>query len=320
MHITVTRHYDGFWARKNVVGLGIAAALLAASVVGLASCLKSGTHRLTTKTPKPQTEQQLAVPGSGEGSERNTPASLNQVTRNVAASVQMQFMRPAQLEAAARNFPVVYVPFGTIEWHGRHLPIGTDALKAHGILVKTAEKFGGVVYPPVYFESGAGGEDLVRMVTALFRRLKAAGFRVIIGVSGHNVQEQIDMINTALKPVVKDGTVAGIGLWEVTLSAGKECNTDHAAKWETSDMMALYPDLVDVSELGSGPLAPDMKPPDGIGGLDPRVHASSDVGWRSVEIAAEAIGQKARELLKSLPEDQQSFRLDSVSPEYWWMM
>ena len=54
----------------------------------------------------------------------------------LSPAVQMQFMRPGQLEAAARKFPVVYVPFGCIEWHGRHLPLGTDALKAHGILVK----------------------------------------------------------------------------------------------------------------------------------------------------------------------------------------
>jgi hypothetical protein len=30
-------------------------------------------------------------------------------------------------------------------------------------------------------------------------------------------------------------------------------------------MMFFYPDLVDLSALGDGPLAPDMKPPDGIG-------------------------------------------------------
>jgi hypothetical protein len=58
-------------------------------------------------------------------------------------------------------------------------------------------------------------------------------------------------------------------------------------------MMFFYPELVDMSELGSGPLAPDMKPPDGIGGLDPREHASAAVGKRSVEIAAQAIGEKA---------------------------
>ena len=234
--------------------------------------------------------------------------------------VQMQFMRPGQLEAAGRKFPVAYVPFGCIEWHGRHLPLGTDALKAHGILVKCAEKFGGVVYPPVYFHSGFNRDHLVPVITDLFQRLKSSGFRVIIGVSGHNVQQQIDMINKALEPVVADGSIAGIGLWEISLSQGPESNTDHAAKWETSDMMFFYPGLVDLSELGTGPLAPKMKAPDGIGGLDPRKHASRKVGEKNVDLAAEAIGKKAVELLESLPEDQRAFRLKSVSPGNWWMI
>ena len=55
------------------------------------------------------------------------------LTNRLAPEVQMQFMRPGQLESALRQFPVVYVPFGLIEWHGRHLPLGNDALKAHAI-------------------------------------------------------------------------------------------------------------------------------------------------------------------------------------------
>jgi creatinine amidohydrolase/Fe(II)-dependent formamide hydrolase-like protein len=116
------------------------------------------------------------------------------------------------------------------------------------------------------------------VLTHLFQRLKKTGVRVIMGVSGHNVQGQIDMINKALEPVVADGTVAGIGLWEITLSGSAESGTDHAAKWETSNMMFFYPDLVDLAALGKGPLAPNMKPPDGIGGLDPRKHASREAG------------------------------------------
>jgi hypothetical protein len=73
----------------------------------------------------------------------------HQMDNSLSAAVQIQFMRPGQLEDALRKFPVVFVPFGLIEWHGRHLPLGNDALKAHGILVKCAEQYGGVVYPPV---------------------------------------------------------------------------------------------------------------------------------------------------------------------------
>lgn len=232
----------------------------------------------------------------------------------------MQFMRPAQLEKAGRAFPVVYVPFGLIEWHGRHLPLGNDALKAHAILVRCAEAYGGVVYPPVYLHSGFDQTHMVPVLTELFQRLKKTGYRVIVGVSGHNVRKQVEMIEQALAPVVADGTVAGVGLWEVTLSRGEESNTDHAAKWETSNMMYFYPDRVEMAALGEGPLAPDMKPPDGIGGLDPREHASAAVGERNAELAAQAIGEKARELLASLPEEEQDFRLAAVSPEHWWMI
>ena len=112
----------------------------------------------------------------------------------------------------------------------------------------------------------------------------------------------------------------GTGLWEMSLSLGEESDSDHAAKWETSNMMFFYPDLVDLSALGDGPLAPDMQPPDGIGGLDPRVHASAEVGRRNAELAAEAIGKKARALLESLPEGQRSFGLAAISPEYWWQI
>jgi len=200
------------------------------------------------------------------------------------------------------------------------LPLGNDAIKAHAILVKCAERFGGVVYPPVYFHAGFDQAHLVPLLTQLFERLKQTGFRVIVGVSGHNIQEQIDMVSRALEPVLADGTVRGLGVWEMSLSRGPESDSDHAAKWETSNMMFFYPDLVDLAALGTGPLAPNMKPPDGIGGLDPRQHASAAVGARNAELAAEALGRKAQELLQSLPEDQRSFRLQAVSPEHWWLI
>lgn len=243
----------------------------------------------------------------------------------LSAQVQMQFMRPAQLEAALRRFPVVYVPFGCIEWHGRHLPLGNDALKAHAILVKCAERHGGVVFPPFYYPHMAyqhyeERSCWVPMISAAFQRLKQTGFRVIIGVSGHNIPEQVRMIEEALAPVVADGTVTGCGLWEVSLSQGADSGTDHAAKWETSNMLFLYPQLVDMAALGKGPLAPGMQPPDGIGGLDPREHASASVGERNVELAAESIGRKAQELLASLAPDQRVFNLKAISPEHWWMV
>jgi len=261
------------------------------------------------------------APGADQSlNQDKSQTSSTRWSNALSTAVQMQFMRPGQLEKAIRDFPVVYVPFGLIEWHGRHLPLGNDALKAHAILVKAAEQGGGVVYPPVYFHDGFPRQFLVPVLTELFERLKKTGFRVILGVSGHNVQGQIDMINKALAPVVADGTVTGVGLWEITLSRGSESNTDHAAKWETSNMMFLYPDLVDLSALGDAPLAPNMKAPDGIGGLDPRKHASTEVGRRNVGLAAQAIARRAKELLEALPTNRDSSRPCVISPGQWWMI
>lgn len=238
--------------------------------------------------------------------------------QRLSPDVQMQFLRPGQLEERGRKFPVVYVPFGLIEWHGRHLPLGNDALKAHAMLCKCAEIYGGVVYPPLWFHCFYPREEIVRVYGELFNNLKKTGYRVIIAISGHNMQEQTDMLNAALQPVVADGTVKAFAGWEMTLSACAESQTDHAAKWETSNMMYFYPDLVDMDKLGTGPLMPDMQPPDGIGGDDPRIHASAAVGARNAELCVKALGEKAMALLKELPPQERNFNIKEISPGSWW--
>lgn len=234
--------------------------------------------------------------------------------------VQIQFMRPGQLEARGREFPAVYVPFGLIEWHGRHLPLGNDALKAHAILVKCAQKFGGVVYPPIWFHSFFNQDFLVPVLSDFFGRLKKTGYRVIIGVSGHNMNEQIEMIEKGLEPVTADNTVRGAGLWEMSLSRCDESDSDHAAKWETSNMMFFYPELVDMAALGNEPMNLDMKAPHGIGGLDPRIYASASIGERNSELCADAIGRKAHEMLDSLPPDFRNFNTEGIFPDNWWFV
>lgn len=262
----------------------------------------------------------------------------------LSTAVQMQCLRPRQLEEALRAFPVVYVPFGLIEWHSRHLPLGNDALKAHAILVKCAEQFGGVVYPPVYFSTTFTRELMQPLMTQLFFKLKETGCRVILAISGHNAHSQLDLLRDALAPVIASGGITGAAHWEfesqmevkprsakympdgrlfvngheTTIQRDAESCSDHAAKWETSNMMWFYPELVDMRELGAEPFPLDMSPPWGIGGLDPRQHASPEVGRRNVEMAAVFLGEKAKALLEALPENQRSFTLPAISPEHWW--
>ena len=91
-------------------------------------------------------------------------------------------------------------------------------------------------------------------------------------------------------------------------------------------MMFFYPNLVDMSELGTRPIIPYSKElgyqglTEGINGLDPREHASVEVGRRNVELAVTALGRKAKELLETLPKDQRAFRKPAISTKTCWLI
>src|SRR5439155_26419010 len=68
---------------------------------------------------------------------------------------RIEFLRHGEIRAALRQRSVVYIPLGTYEWHGEHLPLGLDGLTGHGIFVDEALREGGLVCPPLF--SGIGG-------------------------------------------------------------------------------------------------------------------------------------------------------------------
>jgi len=166
-------------------------------------------------------------------------------------------MLPHELEQALAEFAVAYVPFGSLEWHGRHLALGNDTLKAYGILLRTAEKYGGVVVPPTYWghmahwkpgcHPGLTQEIVDGLFEAIFRGLVAVGFKVVIGVTGHDVQEQIESLQKAVEAISAEGRAAGFAMMEGWLYDFPGDKMDHAAHWETSILMHLRPDLVQMA-------------------------------------------------------------------------
>lgn len=65
--------------------------------------------------------------------------------------VRYERLRPAQVRAAREACPVLYIPIGTIEWHGLHNPVGLDTLKIHQLCIRCAQAGGGLVFPPLYY-------------------------------------------------------------------------------------------------------------------------------------------------------------------------
>ena len=46
--------------------------------------------------------------------------------------------------------PIAYLPLGTLEWHGEHLPLGSDGLQSQGFFRRLAREVGGVVLPMLF--------------------------------------------------------------------------------------------------------------------------------------------------------------------------
>ena len=153
--------------------------------------------------------------------------------------------------------PVVLIPTGLLEWHGDHLPLGVDALKAYGICERISNKInGGIVMPPNYFgrpgfSSYVGtltfSEACMDLLfTELFAELKKVGAKVIVLVTGHYGPCQVDFVKRVSKYFMKansDMVIIAQPEYE-GITINQESPQDHAGKWETSMMMTIRPDLV----------------------------------------------------------------------------
>ena len=224
---------------------------------------------------------------------------------NLAREVRLERMRPRQVAEARAERAAIYVPFGSIEWHGRQNAVGLDAVKAHEQLVGLASRVGGAVYPSVFFGSGGGhgeytssymfeAELMLPIVTRLLQHFEGDGYEAAILLSGHypNRKEYLDAAIAEFRAAGGKMRVLAIVENQVPDGVG-----DHAAKVETSFMMHLHPETVDLGELAGrdedirGPDerhnwmadTPEDHPCYGIVGIDPRAHASAEFGKAATE-------------------------------------
>jgi len=226
--------------------------------------------------------------------------------------VKYEEMLPHEFEEALQQFPVAYVPVGSLEWHGRHMALGNDSLKAYGILLRAAEKYGGIVVPPTYWghmnaydkpccHPGLPPEIVDALFTAVFRGLVTTGFKVVIGVTGHDVDEQLDSLQKAVDSIKADGCAIGFAMKEGDLYDLDDEKMDHAGYWETSILMYLHPELVDMDCIKDVDLTTEAgQRKAGILGRDPRTDATPALGEKFVNRIADNIGRKAEELLAGM--------------------
>lgn len=232
--------------------------------------------------------------------------------------VRWERMFPDELEAAFKECPLVYLPYGLCEPHGPHNTLGLDALKAHAICCRAARAHGGIVAPPDYWHiheiglyaswAAEWAGEARPWLTAVppwihfknvcyhIRAMDALGFHAAILVTGHygpNWQDLKTLIDI-LQPHFAM-RIYGLPDFEANqpgFDGDGKSTGDHAGKVETSLLWAVEPDCVDTSRFP----AADAPGPHFAMGPDAR-QADRRVGERMVADEVRWLGQKAAELL-----------------------
>jgi len=197
-------------------------------------------------------------------------------------TVRFELLRPSEIIAEKERFPVAFQPLGPLEWHGPHLPYGTDPLHAETVAQRTAQAIGGVVMPTLYWGSERerspkalqdlgfeGDEWIIGMdfpansmkslysmedVFALVIRERLAlviaqGYKLIVLVNGHGATNHLATLDRLAKEytgLTSAHVILTTPFDPVAVAAG---GVGHADAIETSLMLALYPDSVDIPAL-----------------------------------------------------------------------
>jgi len=224
---------------------------------------------------------------------------------------------------------MAYLPLGTLEWHGEHLPLGSDGLQSAGFFEQLASEVGGIVLPMLFLgpdrvEEVDGqelyGMDLCRaegtqsyatqqlagsaywvpeatfkvILEAVLKQLERAGFRIVVA-HGHGPSTGF-FRDHAAEWKDKFGLTCLVCWGSEYDHEGLGLQVDHAAMNETSLVMALRPELVHMERL---PADLDQWPV-AIGGRDPRVNASPEVGRKAIALQLTRMSGILREALGAL--------------------
>jgi creatinine amidohydrolase len=176
---------------------------------------------------------------------------------------------------------VCVLPFGIIEKHGPHLPLGTDLINVRYATQHAAQQEYAVVFPPYYFGQIAEARqepgtvsyswkmqlDLLQATTDEMAR---NGCKKVVIVNGHGGNESLLPFFAQAQLEEKHDYVVYVYRWHPNDDPGRpkmhSKNDMHAGESETAHTMVSRPDLVHLDRAGqeSGadqnrdPLPPDV--------------------------------------------------------------
>lgn len=214
---------------------------------------------------------------------------------------------------AANQNPLVIIPIGAIEQHGPHLPVGVDTMIADAAAAGLKERLGEAVEiaPTLAFGKsnehadypgtvGMSARSLRGILSSQIRNYHNLGFRQFGVLNTHGGNSSV-LTYTLRELQTELGIRAGILRLPVSEELDEQERTwgFHAGEWETSVMLTIAPELVDMTKAirhypanldDAGELRPENAPaifswktrdiaPDGVMGDATRATAAGGDRW-----------------------------------------
>lgn len=192
------------------------------------------------------------------------------------AAASAQKLSPKWEELTASDFVqaihqsqgVCVLPFGILEKHGPHLPIGTDLLDVRYAVMNAVQQEYAVVFPEYYFgqifeaqqEPGTVAYSLTTQLTLLHETVKEMarnGCKKVVIVNGHGGNNSLlPLFAQAQLATPRDYVVFVFGLPNERVTGRPAMKSDpkndmHAGETETSAMLVARPDLVHMDRARS---------------------------------------------------------------------
>jgi creatinine amidohydrolase len=172
-------------------------------------------------------------------------------------------------DAIKQSGGLCLLPFGVLERHGPHLPVGTDQIDADSVAKAAAEVEPAIVFPSYYFGKIFTARHytgtfaitrtlLLPLLEATCNEIARNGFRKILIVNGHGGnREPVGLFLRMFLDVPHDYVVYSSEYYEMDGKAAEQWEQmrdtdfgDHADELETSLMLHVRPDLVHMEDLG----------------------------------------------------------------------
>ena len=195
-----------------------------------------------------------------------SPMQTQEATAKSRLSVHWEELTAADFrEGIRRSQGTCLLPFGILEKHGPHLPLGTDLLDVRYAALHAAEQEYAVVFPEYYFGQIAEARHEPGTI-AYSRELQLAllqettdemarnGCKKVVVVNGHGGNESLLPYFAQTQLDKQHDYVVYIFDRRSPESGGppKKTSMDmHAGESETSKMMIARPDTVHVERAGS---------------------------------------------------------------------